>query len=528
MSIRRNAESSSAGGSTLGAYALGSSLHEGKLSVVQLARPLAPHNVPEDVVIRRLSPLHRNNDESRELLLVAGRIAQAIDSPHIVKALGVFTTPEVFLVLEHVSGLSLSHIADNARSALPARCIIRVYLDVLLALETLHRLRELPGTQSRYVHGAPVPRHILVGHDGLTKLTDMSHVVGAGLPWVPGLDERLRVTEMAPEQMLAPSTVAPTCDLFIVAAGLWQSITGRSPFHDDAPSEFARNIARARIARPGELSLVSSEAVENVCRRALHRVRSERYGSAAEMAHELEAAAARLGLIADRAEVAAWLNAARQQTRGRALSRGATRAMGTLIGLGPGSRDLQKRPVTRALNETSDNFWRPDSQPSGTAALRPRLVRTAIVGCAAVLGLIAIVRGGSLNAAGNNRTAAGAHIPLTAPSEVRTKRAPSQQIEAPGAATTAPNIPLRALPSRGAGSSSESNAGPIALQDAHEKAASAQRAPRPSRPEAQPIVSKRAREETSRSPGRPRTQASGDAPQVFRTLKDPGLPENPY
>src|SRR5205085_2682547 len=109
------------------------------------------------------------------------------------------------------------------------RCLIPLYAQVLDALELLHSGRWKVGGEP-LVHQAPSARRILVMRDGTTRLTDLTHVMGAGMPRLDSCEERLRADEMAPEQALAPTHVDPRCDLFIVGIGLWQALTGRSLF----------------------------------------------------------------------------------------------------------------------------------------------------------------------------------------------------------------------------------------------------------------------------------------------------------
>jgi serine/threonine protein kinase len=139
------------------------------------------------------------------------RAASSIDHPNIVRALdycGTGNTP--FLVMEYVDGESLGQKLDRGQVA-----------------QGLHRAHKMG-----MIHRDVKPDNIMIARDGTAKLTDL------GL--VKDLDAEMNLTKtgrglgtphfMAPEQFRNAKNADARCDIYSLAATLYQMVTGELPF----------------------------------------------------------------------------------------------------------------------------------------------------------------------------------------------------------------------------------------------------------------------------------------------------------
>ena len=295
-----------AGPDLLGGYRLLSELSSAGGCRVHRARAIGAAHA-SDVAIKTLGPV-QSARAGRARLLQEARIGLNLRGPHLVRVLEVHADPVLFLVMEHVEGASLRALLAQSTERDVARYVIPVLVDVLDALFTLHNWRSEEGIPSFIVHQAPSLRHMLVGLDGVARLIDMSHARGPLLGGPIDADPTLRHSELAPEQVLAPATVDPRSDLFIVGLALWEALTG-APL--SASPQVHSLTAGARDPEPLQLckagAHTESACFDEICQRALSPLRHDRYWSAAEMASALRKTARAAGLYAERAELSAWV-----------------------------------------------------------------------------------------------------------------------------------------------------------------------------------------------------------------------------
>src|SRR4051812_30166376 len=110
------------------------------------------------------------------MLLDEARLASAIDHPNVVKVreLG-FESGEPFIVLDYVEGASLSELRkelSGANRAVDTKIAVRMILDALAGLHAAHELRDDSGRHLGIIHRDVSPHNVLIGCDGVTRLTD--------------------------------------------------------------------------------------------------------------------------------------------------------------------------------------------------------------------------------------------------------------------------------------------------------------------------------------------------------------------
>lgn len=396
-------------------YTLTSTIATSNFSSIQLAARANDDGVADQVLIRRLITSGSSGPENRLLLLGAANVASLLDSPFFPRVLDTGDVPRAFVVHEYIRGATLESQLQISAPQGSLRFMLPVLVDVLTGLHALHTLETALG--KRYVHGAPVARHILVGSNGRARILDLTHAVGPGMPWFAAREDRLNPSEMAPEQALAPAHVDQRCDIFIVGAVLWRALTGAALFSGSSREEQMRNLLSDRRPAIGSSGRRSLHEIEAVCLRAISRSRSERYESAADMAHNLRAASTEAGVFASPDEISAWL-----QTPTNRVVSARPIARGTLIGLGPSATSNWSK---KAIDLTAERSPLSGNLPTTrqSPATRARVAGFLALAAASVAGIAWL--GVRADRVASEETARGRSLGLAEPMQLDGPRSPA-------------------------------------------------------------------------------------------------------
>ena len=169
-------------------------------------------------VVKVLRRDHTGERGARERLLREGRILLGLSHPHIVRAYELVAGPTPALVLETVTGATLSYLIATRARRLPVYDVTHLGLQLCSAIGYLHR--------RGYVHLDLKPSNIIIE-------CQRAKVIDLGIAQPPGRGRRGVGTAayMAPEQARGDMVAAAT-DVWGLGAVLFESLTGRRPFSD--------------------------------------------------------------------------------------------------------------------------------------------------------------------------------------------------------------------------------------------------------------------------------------------------------
>lgn len=293
METREIAQTRAAPAGTVSGYELLVELAAGGMATVYLARAALPA-LPL-VALKRPHPHLVRDPVYVSMLVDEARLASAIRHPNVVRVRELGFDGDVpFVVMDYVEGASLvelrRQLADAGR-ALDVPVAMRIALDALLGLRAAHELADEGGTPLGIIHRDVSPHNVLVGADGLSRLTDFG---------VAKADHRVQVTRthevkgklayMAPERVDARRICTVQSDVFAMGVVLWETLAGRRLFRGEEPAQVLAAVLHNNIPRLRSVGAAHVPAVlDEVIARALSRDLAVRYPSAGEFIAALEA-----------------------------------------------------------------------------------------------------------------------------------------------------------------------------------------------------------------------------------------------
>jgi serine/threonine-protein kinase len=287
-------------------------LGTGGMAAVFLARAEGMGGFERDVAVKLIHAHLRENQELTLALLNEARIAAKIRHPNVVPVYDVGEDPSgIFLVMEYVEGDTLSGLQRAARAAntrIPVSVGLRILADALAGLQGAHEQRDSNGAPLEIVHRDFSPQNILVGADGVSRLTDFGIAKAAGRSGhtSPG-SIKGKVAYMAPEQARG-KVVDRRCDVWAAGVVAWELLAARALHESD--DEVATLLDVVTQAPPDLRTIDPSipAALADVVASALVIDRQRRCPTAAELRSRLISACRAHGTLADSAEVATFMD----------------------------------------------------------------------------------------------------------------------------------------------------------------------------------------------------------------------------
>ncbi len=289
-------------------YELVGEIASGGMATVYLGRLAGPSGFQRLVAIKRLHPHLAREEQFVEMFLDEARLAAGIHHPHVVPILEVGQSDlGYYLVMQFVEGETLSGLTSRAYARgvmLPRLVAVRIVLDTLLGLHAAHQLKDGEGRLQGLVHRDCTPQNILVGVDGSSRITDFGVArAAARLAITRPLTVKGKVAYLSPEQASA-GELDRRSDIFTMGIVLWEVLAGRSLFTGDNDGAIVARLLTAPIPSVRNFVKDIPPELDEVCGRALQRLPSRRYATAAAMAEALERAAlASLGALGSHTDV---------------------------------------------------------------------------------------------------------------------------------------------------------------------------------------------------------------------------------
>jgi len=228
-----------------------------------------------------------------EMFVDEARIASRLRHPNVIhvdelEMLG----QDVVLVMDFVEGISLSALLRKLRDKgmpMPVPIARRVMRDALLGLHAAHELTDEAGAPLGVIHRDVSPHNVLLGTDGVARITDFGVAMARGRIASTQADGTVKgkLQYLAPEQVYR-RPLDRRADVFSAGIVLWECLTGKKLFAADSEGETLAAVMTADIRPPSVERLDLPLELDEICLRALEREPKRRYATAADFALAIE------------------------------------------------------------------------------------------------------------------------------------------------------------------------------------------------------------------------------------------------
>jgi len=294
-------------------YELIGEIASGGMATVYLGRLTGVGGFQRLFAIKRLHPHLAGDKEFVEMFLDEARLAAGIHHPHVVPILEVGASPGgYYLVMEYIEGETFARLLARAaaqKQHIPPQVVIRIGLDMLAGLHAAHELKDETGQLAGVVHRDVSPQNVLVGVDGVTRITDFGVARAAARLTATRVGQlKGKIAYMAPEQARGEEDIDRRADVFASGIVIWEGLAHRRLFKAENEAGTLSRVINEPIPQLAESAPGVPRAVADVVMRALSRDLDVRYATCAEFGDALERAALINGLSATSRDMQAYLS----------------------------------------------------------------------------------------------------------------------------------------------------------------------------------------------------------------------------
>ncbi len=272
-------------GEKLGPYEIAALIGAGAMGEVYRARDT---RLQRTVAIKMVRPELALQEEFRARFLHEARAISSLNHPHVCSLYDIGEQNGVhYLVMEYVEGESLDQVLKRGPLALDS--VLRYGTEIAEALKAAHA--------RGIIHRDLKPANIMISEDGVKVLdfglakhfeADESCDGTTVSATVPSSGRLVgTVAYMSPEQAEGLALDARS-DIFALGVTLYQMLCGRLPFRGESTLSTLASILRENPKGPRELRADIPVDMERIVLRCLAKKPEDRYGSAADVARDLE------------------------------------------------------------------------------------------------------------------------------------------------------------------------------------------------------------------------------------------------
>jgi serine/threonine protein kinase len=300
-------EAGNGGARYIGRYQILCRIGRGGMGSVYLCRLTSQGGFRRLFALKLLRKHLLADDAASQRFLEEARLSGQIHHPNVVSVVDAgLHGSQSYLVMDYVEGGSLKDLLAAHASSRPPQLILPIVLDALAGLHAAHTLVGEDGTPVNIVHCDVSPENLLVGIDGVCRLTDFGVARRGAASNAPAHVTHGKPAYLAPEQ-ITNGRVDCRADVFAMGVVLYKALTGLKLFESATVEETLHAVRARKVEPPSTVGLRPPPSLDFVCMRALERDPERRFSSAQEMMMELRRVALRENLLSPTSDVAAWV-----------------------------------------------------------------------------------------------------------------------------------------------------------------------------------------------------------------------------
>ncbi len=258
-------------------YEILEELGRGGMGVVYLATQRGLNRL---VAIKMIGPEYAGSSRALDRFRLEAEAIARLQHPHVVAVLAWGEHEGVpYFALEFCPGGSL-HRKVRGRPQPPVEAA-RLVATLARAVHAAH--------EAGIVHRDLKPANVLLTTDGTPKITDFGLAKFLGTDSGRTCSGALLGTPsyMAPEQARGEG-VGPAADVWALGAILYEALTGRPPFHGPTVLETLDQVRTQDPVPPSRLQPKTPRDLDTITLKCLQKQAGSRYGSARELADDLD------------------------------------------------------------------------------------------------------------------------------------------------------------------------------------------------------------------------------------------------
>jgi serine/threonine-protein kinase len=282
---------------------------QGGMASVHLATQDGPLGFQRLVAIKKPHPHLLDSSSFRESFIAEGHLASKIHHANVVGVHDIEVTEDsIGLVMEYIEGATVSQLIqremDSGKGVEPG-IAVRIGLDACAGLHAVHESRDEHGVPLGLVHRDISPQNILVGTDGIARITDF----GIAKSTEKMGDETTKGALKGkfgymPPEYLRGEPIDRRADVYALGVVLWEALAGRRLYRGANEAETISLVLDGRAPRLAMIAGDDARAFDDVIARAIDRSRDRRFETADDLREALE----RAGACASNADVARFVS----------------------------------------------------------------------------------------------------------------------------------------------------------------------------------------------------------------------------
>lgn len=344
-------------------YVIVDEIASGGMGAVFLALQTDEDGKTTPVAIKKLHAHLAEDSSTVDAFVDEARIAFRLRHPNVVRVHDVVPIDgQLVIVMDWVEGVALRTIAKSREAPgaekLPIKVIRRILVDALEGLHAAHELKDDRGASLDLIHRDISPQNLLVGTDGLARVTDFGIALAKGrlAPTTVQGGVKGKIPYLSPEQVNR-SKIDRRSDIFAAGVVAWELLAGKRLFVAPSEGEIMAMILREPLQPPSAIRMDVPLDLDESVLKALERKPDRRFATAADFARAI----AEGGPMATHEEVGRIV----------ATTAGASLAARRQKLAQAGERKVAPRPLQEEMTAT---FIQPMSVPPPAASARPSRV----------------------------------------------------------------------------------------------------------------------------------------------------------